>query len=74
MKLCKLDTLVLLSWHSGQSSACYVAGSNSFAGHAVSMETLRAARDELRGCLAWVKGLGEEDRQLERLVHKLARV
>jgi hypothetical protein len=38
------------------------------------METLRAARDELRGCLAWVKGLGEEDRQLERLVHKLARV
>lgn len=74
MKLCKTDTLVLLSWHSGAGSACYEAGSNSFAGHAVSTETLRAARAELLKCQAWVEWMHEEDKQLERLLLKLARV
>lgn len=74
MRLCKTDTLVLLSWHGGQSSACYAAGSNSLTGRPVAAETLRAARDELAGCQAWVNAMHEEDLQLDRLIHKLTRI
>jgi hypothetical protein len=74
MKLCKLDTLTLLSWHGGQSSACYAAGSNSLTGRPVAAETLRAARVELAWCQAWVNAMHEEDQQLDLLVRKLARI
>jgi hypothetical protein len=74
MRLCKTDTLVFLSWHSGQSSACYAAGSNSFAGHPVALETLRAAREELERAQDWVNAMHEEDQQLDLLVRKLARI
>lgn len=49
----KADANLLLSWHSGQGSALYAAGSHAYAGHPVTSDQLSAAIAGLE-TMGWV--------------------